>query len=156
MQLLDIYSGASLTSQNAQYFPIQVWEKINCAKEKIGELSSKWTWSDTPLHLAGIGTPKTIIAHLAAKGTFVPYVTEGSIRKNVSNQDMAELQAALSDSVKLFDEEQQLVLEFAGQVVINGFDQSLLKEVEDNSTNVVWGFKKSMGQETNHECAANC
>ena len=139
-----------------RYFPIQVWEKINCAKEKIGELSSKWTWSDTPLHLAGIGTPKTIIAHLAAKGTFVPYVTEGSIRKNVSNQDMAELQAALSDSVKLFDEEQQLVLEFAGQVVINGFDQSLLKEVEDNSTNVVWGFKKSMGQETNHECAANC
>ena len=109
-------------------------------------MSSKWTWSDTPLHLAGIGTPKTIITHLTATGTFVPYVPEGSIRKNLSNRDMAGLQAALPDSTTLFDEEQQLVLEFAGQVMINGFDQSLLEEVENTLQILSADLRKAWGR----------
>lgn len=33
-QILDIYSVASLASQQSQWFPTQVWNKIHFAKEK--------------------------------------------------------------------------------------------------------------------------
>ena len=80
MQLLEIYSEVSLTSQNSSYFPIHVWEKINDAKRQMGDLSEKWTWKDSPLRLAGIGTLQTIIDTIAPKRTFAPYVPEGSTR----------------------------------------------------------------------------
>ena len=40
------------------------------------------------------------------------------------------MQALVPEAENLFDEEEQLVLELSGHVVINGFSNTLLQEVE--------------------------
>ena len=100
----------------------QVWTRIDAAKKKVAELAENWSWCEENLRLAGIGTPKSIIDYVMEKGTYVPYVPVGSIRKNRGNLskniDFEELLAKAEsnnfEDISLFDEENQRVLELAG------------------------------------------
>ena len=53
-QLLESYCEASLESQYASHFPIQVWHRIDSSRFELQNLASKWTWKNTKLKLAGI------------------------------------------------------------------------------------------------------
>ena len=130
MQLLEIYASVSLEAQHSFHFPVQVWHKITSAKDVLSKLSDNWSWCETPLKIGGIGSPRFIIETLKHKGTFTPYVPEGSVRKNTNPQYIEELVSCAADEVNLFDEETQLVLEFAGSLSIEGFSDDLLESVE--------------------------
>ena len=132
MQLLEIYSSVSLEAQHSFHFPVQVWSKITTAKEELSKLANSWSWFQSPLKLAGTGSPSFIIDTLAKLGTFTPYVPPGSVRKQINSKDMAELLALAPEGANLFDEESQVVLEYAGSVQINGFSQDVLIEVEQD------------------------
>ena len=51
-QLLENYCLASLESQYSDHFPIQVWRRIELAKEELSKWKNQWTWNDTPLKVA--------------------------------------------------------------------------------------------------------
>ena len=128
-QLLESYCVASLESQYVSHFPIQVWKRIDSSKNELQNLAEKWTWNDSKLNLAGIGTPQILISNILRKGSYEPFVPEGSIRRNKSKiKDFSEL-LANADSVGLFDEENQHVLELAGSVPINNANDDTLKNV---------------------------
>ena len=129
-QLLESYCVASLESQYASHFPIQVWQRIESSKNELQNLADDWKWNDTKLKLAGIGTPQILISSVLRKGSYEPYVSEGSIRKNQSKiKDFSEL-LANKDNNGLFDEENQQVLELAGSVQINNANDETLRKVE--------------------------
>ena len=122
MQILEVYTKASLAAQHLVWFPTQVWQEINKAKEKISALSEKWIWEETNLKLGGIGSPKMHVENLR-NGVYRPFVPENSIRQNRSflmehsSHDEAELGRQLT---ALFDEEEQITLDLAGEIPIEG------------------------------------
>ncbi|CAL4140007.1 unnamed protein product, partial [Meganyctiphanes norvegica] len=117
VQILEIYTKASLAAQHSLWFPTQVWAEINKAKEKIKDLSQTWVWEEKTLKISGIGSPKKHIENLK-KGKYSPSVPLNSIRKSAFNEKLSSLG---QDSVEnLFEDEAQLILEFAGEIGIEG------------------------------------
>ena len=90
-------------------------QRVDFAKNELEKLSESWTWNDSKLRLAGIGTPKTLISNIMSSGTYEPYVPLSSIRKN-KIKPFEELLAGVDDDIGLFDEENQQVLELAGNI----------------------------------------
>ena len=108
-QLLEPYCVASLEAQYASHFPIQVWERIDSAKSELEKLSNSWSWNESNLKLAAIGSPKEHIEHILDKHEYKPFISPGSLRHN-KIKDFAELLVD-SDNFSLFDEENYRVRE---------------------------------------------
>jgi hypothetical protein len=64
IQILEIYTKASLASQHLVWFPTQVWSEINIAKQNVASLAEKWVWEDAILEIGGIGSPKALVENL--------------------------------------------------------------------------------------------
>ena len=156
MQLLEIYASVSLEAQHSFHFPVQVWHKISSAKDELTKLSENWAWCQTPLKIGGIGSPSFIVETLSSNGTFTPYVPEGSVRKKLHGQNFEELLASAPEGFSFFDEESQLVLEYAGSLAIEGFSEDLLESVEQklkelaSELKVAWDRRQSAN---NHHIA---
>ena len=126
VQILEIYSDVSLEVQSASHFPIQVWTKIDTAKQKLADLGENWTFSTEQLKLSGIGTPKSIIDNIleAPTPTYTPFVPIGTIRKNKEkvNVDFEKLfeenRSKNINNIALFEEENQRILELAGKCFV--------------------------------------
>ena len=103
MQLLEIYASVSLEAQYSFHFPVQVWSKICSAKEELTKLSENWSWNQAPLKIGGIGSPRFIVDTLSSRGTYTPYVPEGSVRKKIHGQNFEELMAAVPEGMTLFE-----------------------------------------------------
>ena len=128
MQILEIYTVASLTSQHLLWFPTQVWQEINKAKEKLSELSSMWKWEESPLMIAGIGSPNDHIENLK-QGIFRPFVPVNSIRKQKSREVPQQLDVGRQFADELFDEEQHVVNDFAGEIPLEGEFESIETDI---------------------------
>ena len=124
MEILEIYAVASLASQNSLWFPTQIMQSINEAKEKIKALSEEWKWSENDLEISGIGSPNQQIQNLK-KGIYKAHVPLNSIRKHQKflKEKVAPeklLWFGRNSNSSLFDEEEQLILDFAGEMVTEG------------------------------------
>ena len=91
---------------------------MDSAKNELEKLAVKWTWKDANLKLAGIGTPLLLIKSIMEKKTYEPFVPKGTIRRNKNKVTCFDQLLADADNnfddVLLFDEENQQVLELAG------------------------------------------
>ena len=135
VQLLEVYSSCSLATQHSFWFPTQVWKAVNDAKEVIKKLSEEWVWETKELYLAGIGSPTKHIENLK-KGIFKPFVPITSVRRS-SLKDRLEI----GRSSSLFDEEEQMVADFAGEInLIGDFDKiepKVKKTLEDICSDLI-------------------
>ena len=105
-----------------------MWHRIDSSRFELHNLSIKRKLKDTKLKLAGIGTPQILISNILLKGSYTPYVPEGSIRRS-KTQDFSELMSNVEND-RLFDEENQPVLELAGSIPINHASDEVLRKVE--------------------------
>lgn len=123
-QILEIYTEASLACQHLLWFPTQIWEKINEAKDKIHDLSQEWKWHNGDLKIAAIGNPKTHIDSLR-EGIFKPFVPR-FCAKNATPKER-ETEFGLNETDNLFDEDDRFVQDFAGEIAVEG-DFDVLEE----------------------------
>ena len=118
IQLLEIYTRVSLANQHLLWFPTQVWNEINEAKLEIQKLSESWEWEEKELHISGIGSPAKHVKNLQ-KGKFIPYVPINSVRRTPLKERLE-----IGRSSNFFDEEDQMVASFAGEIDLVGeFDK---------------------------------
>ena len=146
MEILEIYAVASLDSQNSFWFPTQIMQSINEAKTKIKALAIKWKWSEHSLEISGIGSPKSHIENLK-KGAYKAHVPVNSMRKNqrflkekVDPEKMLWFGRTFNNN--LFDEEDQLILDFAGEMVTIGD----VEKIEPKVTKKLQAICKSLSE----------
>ena len=112
-------------------------------------MKDSWTWKNSPLKIAAIGTPQKIISSILddPDKKYVPFVPLGAIRKNTVT-DFAELIAGIED-FSLFDEDYQRVREFAGSLQMINANNETLQKVERKLQQVAgemitrWDFRQS-------------
>lgn len=117
IQILEIYSEASLAVQHSFWFPTEILDKIDDAKSALNALSENWSWEEDFLPLANIGSPAGHIENLK-KGIFCPYVPKESVRKNMSNPKVSEKLKKQNVNKLSFNQlfEDEPELEFAGKI----------------------------------------
>ena len=117
MQVLEIYTAASLAVQHSTWFPTMVWAKVKQAKESIHILGQNFAWEERKLEIAGIGSPQQHMKNLR-KGLYKPYVPLKSPRSNQTNEETLGFGRSSTDD--LFDEESHFAMELAGELSLEG------------------------------------
>ena len=135
MQILEVYAEVSLTAQHSQYFPTQVWSEINSAKEKLRNLSEKWEWLDQELKLGQCGNPRLLLERIMTKHVYQPHVSDNVIRRNQSFLKSfhgvdPHLDIGRYGPENLFDEDDQIVIDLAGEMVVENVTEEVKASVE--------------------------
>ena len=135
MQILEIYAEVSLSAQHANYFPTQVWSAIIAAKEELKKLSEQWEWVDKDLKLGQCGNPSVLVNQIMTSKKYTPHVSDSVIRKNQSFLKAfhgvdPHLDIGRFGPENLFDEEDKIVIDLAGQMELEKVSEEVKKSVE--------------------------
>ena len=137
MQILEIYAEVSLSAQHANFFPTEVWSVITAAKEKLRKLTTKWEWEDKFLKLGQCGNPSILVNEIMTRQTYTPHVSDNVIRKNQSFLKTFHgvdpyMDIGRYGPENLFDEEDQIVIDLAGEMEVERVTEEMKKSVEKN------------------------
>ena len=137
MQILEIYAEVSLSAQHANFFPTEVWSVITAAKEKLRKLTTKWEWEDKFLKLGQCGNPSILVNEIMTRQTYTPHVSDNVIRKNQSFLKTFHgvdpyMDIGRYGPENLFDEEDQIVIDLAGEMKVERVTEEMKKSVEKN------------------------
>ena len=150
-QLLENYIGASLGAQYASHFPTQIWSQIDAAMEELGKWSNEWTWNENKLKFSGSGTPQQIVTEVLREGVYTPYVApEVVIRKIDKVKDFPRICEESGTEnifeIPLFKEENQRVLELAGNLPIANSNDQTLRKVQDKLKKIAGDLRQCMAE----------
>ena len=135
MQILEIYAEASLSAQHASYFPTEVWSVIKAAKEHLRSLSENWNWEDKDLKLGQCGNPNKLVNEIMTTGTYKPHVSDSVIRKHQTFLKSfhgvdPHMDIGRFGPDNLFDENDQVVLDLAGEMKVEKVSEEAKANVE--------------------------
>ena len=137
MQILEIYAEVSLSAQHSQYFPTQIWSVIKSAKAKLRSLSENWSWEDSNLKLGQCGNPSVLVNQIMSTGIYRPYVSDSVIRRNQSFLKSfhgvdPHMDIGRFGPDNLFDEDEQVVIDLAGDMKVENISENVKENVERN------------------------
>ena len=137
MQILEIYAEASLGAQHTKYFPTEVWALINLAKDKLKNLSENWKWQETELKLGQCGIPSYLVDTILSSGVYKPFISDSVIRKNQTflktfHEVDFHVDFGRFGPDDLFDENDQIVIDLAGETSVGNVSDEVKNRVEKN------------------------
>ena len=137
MQILEIYAEASMGAQHATYFPTEVWAMIKAAKDDLKELAENWKWKESDLKLGQCGNPSLLVNQIMSTGIYSPHVSDSVIRKNQTFLKTyhgvdAHMDFGRYGPDDLFDEDDQIVIDLAGEMKVEKISDEVKMKVEKN------------------------
>lgn len=119
VQILEIFTEASLACQQSKYFPTQVWNKINSVKATLQSWADEWEWSDQDLKMSGIGKPTAHVTNLE-NGIYRPYIAPKVISRNKTHDCEIENETSTDDENEEEDDEEELDQPFQNEIGLEG------------------------------------
>ena len=110
---------------------------IKAAKYDLKELAENWKWKESDLKLGQCGNPSLLVNQIMSTGIYSPHVSDSVIRKNQTFLKTyhgvdAHMDFGRYGPDDLFDEDDQIVIDLAGEKKVEKISDEVKMKVEKN------------------------